>query len=77
MFASLRVRSRVLSVVYVAVRSSGTRFEQGIRGDDRLRSVKIKGLTFDRPLAAMVRSRRADDPVISAFVRSLRRHFSK
>ena len=46
-----------------------------IRADDRLRTIRIPGFEMERPLAAAIRTRRADDPVIQAFVTSLRRHF--
>lgn len=48
-----------------------------LRADDRLRRIRVPGLKFERPLSAVIRSRRADDPVITEFVRSLRRHFGR
>jgi DNA-binding transcriptional LysR family regulator len=47
-----------------------------VRRDPALRAVHIPGFLFERPIAAAVREGRADDPLIAAFLRSLRRCFS-
>lgn len=46
-----------------------------IRADDRLHTIRVPGLELERPLSAAVRTRRADDPVIQAFLASLKKHF--
>jgi DNA-binding transcriptional LysR family regulator len=47
-----------------------------LKTDERLRTIQVRGLTFHRPLAAVVRGRRADDPLIVSFIAALQRHFS-
>ena len=46
-----------------------------VRTDARLRQIGVRDLTLERPLTAIVRSRRADDPVIAAFTTALEKHF--
>jgi DNA-binding transcriptional LysR family regulator len=47
-----------------------------MKTDERLRTIRVRGLSIERPLAAVVRGRRADDPLILAFIAALQRHFS-
>lgn len=46
-----------------------------VKSDPRLQRIGVRGFELRRPLSALVRTRRAEDPLIRAFVAQLRREF--